>query len=123
MDKLPFGLRLCKKAFRKNIHRKKVTAAYIENGIIIIGSNTKKTHTLANTYGHRSNHTHAELDVLRYVKDGSKGKLYIYREKMDGTNTYGMARPCQHCMRLLIDKGIRTIIYTTDRGYCLEKIV
>jgi len=120
MDKLPFGLTICKKAFKKDLHRKRVTAAYVENGIIIIGNNSRKTHPLASTFGHRNNHTHAELDVLKYVKDGSNGKLYVYREKCDGS--LGLARPCQYCMKLLIAKNIRTVIYTTETGYAKERI-
>jgi len=118
--KLPFGLNLAQRAFQKNPHRKKVTAAYIEGGTILIGSNSKKTDPMANLFGHRFNHTHAELSVLKNVTDGSKGKLYVYREKVDGS--YGKARPCEFCMKLLQSKNIRTVIYTTDMGYARERI-
>jgi hypothetical protein len=122
VDKLPFGLRLCKKTFNKIDNPKKRTvAAYVENGIIIIGYNSRKSHPLAQTFGHRFNHTHAELDVLKYVKDGSKGELFVYREKCDGT--IAMSRPCSFCWELLKSKNIRTVIYTTDMGYAKERIL
>ena len=117
--KLPFGLILCKKAFHKNKHRKRVTACYIEAGKIIVGSNSNKTHPLAHL--HRGNRIHAELDVLRHIENGSKGTLYIFREKMDGS--LGLALPCRECQILLRNKNIRRIVYTTDTGYISEKFL
>jgi len=119
--KLPFGLQLGQKAWRKNPHRKRVTAVYVEGNSIIIGSNSRKTHPLALEYGHRMQHTHAEVSVLSKVDDASKGVLYIYRETQAGE--LAMSRPCEFCMPLLIAKNVKKIVYTTSLGFAKEKIL
>jgi deoxycytidylate deaminase len=116
---LPWGLELCRKAFHKKRHRKRVVAAYIEGNTIIIDSNSRKTHPDANRFGHRLNHTHAELAVLRHVNDASRGTLYVYRETQDGE--LAMARPCEFCQKLLLEKNIRKVVYTTALGFAKEK--
>ena len=118
---LPFGLKLARKAWKKNPHRKRVTACYIQGGTMIVDSNSKKTSPAAQAYGHRWNRCHAEFNVLKRIEDGSKGVLYIYRETADGK--FGLSRPCEFCLRLLKDKGIKKIVYTTKDGYAKEKLI
>jgi len=69
---------------------------------------------------YRHNSRHAEFNVLRDIKDGSKGVLYIYRELFD--HTLAMARPCDKCMILLKEKNIKKIVYTTTNGFAKEKL-
>ena|ERR1700680_3739813 len=118
---LPFGLKLCRKAWQKNPHRKKVTACYIQGGTMIIDSNSQKTNPGVQVYGHRWNHCHAEFNVLKNINDGSKGVLYVYREKADGS--LGLSSPCEFCRLLLRDKGIKKVVYTTKDGYAKEKLI
>ena len=35
---------------------------------------------------------------------------------------FGMCRPCSSCMAAIKDLGIKHIYYTTDYGFCYEKI-
>lgn len=70
---------------------------------------------------------HAEVKALaplinspKYDIDFSKVKLYTYREKADGS--LGLSRPCRRCMSLIKELGIKQIFYTTEDGYCEERI-
>lgn len=67
---------------------------------------------------------HAEVDALRpLIKkrvDLSRATIYVYRKHKDGTPA--LARPCQRCMRLIKECGIKRIYYTTENGYALENI-
>jgi deoxycytidylate deaminase len=68
---------------------------------------------------------HAESSVLiPFIKRGidiSGSELFIYRERKDGS--LGMARPCQSCMKLIKQCGIKKIYYSTYDGYATEMIV
>jgi deoxycytidylate deaminase len=120
-DDLPWGLQLCRKFFRKSYNRKKVVAAYIDGGKIILESNSKKSHPEALKLGSRLGSIHAEMHVLFSVPDASKGTMYIYRETSDGV--LGLARPCESCMKLLLQKGVKRIVYSTKNGFAKEKLL
>lgn len=120
--KLPFGLRLCKKYFRKLENaKKKVVACYIENGTIIMGVNQKKTSSVGYRHGHRNFFIHAESACLSRIDDASNGTLYIYRENMHGE--ISLARPCLYCLSFLKEKNVRKIVYSTPDGFAKEKLI
>lgn len=48
-------------------------------------------------------------------------EIYVVRKKHQ--NTYGMARPCSSCMKLIKECGISKIHYTTDDGYSTEELI
>jgi Cytidine and deoxycytidylate deaminase zinc-binding region len=120
-DKIPFGLQLARKLWRKKAHRKRVAACYIEGNSITLGTNDFKTDPHARRYGHRYDRTHAELAVLKGITDGSRGKLYVYRERQDGS--WGLARPCEFCLKMLQEKNIRRVVYTTPDGVASERFL
>ena len=66
---------------------------------------------------------HAEQSVLSRIKfldiDFSKVTLFIYREYKSGK--FALARPCKSCEKAIRDLGIKTVVYTTDGGYAIEK--
>ena len=69
---------------------------------------------------------HAELDCLlaiinRRDIDFSRVSLYIYRQYKSGEP--GMARPCESCLNLIRDLGIRNVYYTGDNSYINEEII
>lgn len=122
IEELPWGLCLAQKAFRKRNNRKKVVVAvYIEGNSILIESNCKKTDPGAKRLGHRFFFRHAEYNVLKKVEDASQGVLYIYRETMEGN--FGMARPCDCCIKFLREKNIRKIVYSTNNGWAKERLI
>ena len=64
---------------------------------------------------------HAEVSALLPIykhKDLRFATMFIYREHADGT--YAMARPCQSCMKLIKQCGIKKIYYTTEDGLAVE---
>lgn len=102
--------------------------------VISFGHNSNsKTSPLQKEYNHfrfdsdTPHKLHAEVSALSKLLncknlslDFSKVSVVVYREKQDGST--GMARPCESCMRLIKDLGIRNIYYTTDDGYCHEEL-
>lgn len=68
---------------------------------------------------------HAETStLLPFIKkriDISGSELYIARVTKAGS--YGMARPCPSCMKLIKQCGIKKIYYTTNEGYAEEYII
>ena len=62
------------------------------------------------------------LSKIKYLDiDFSKVILYIYREYNNGMPA--MARCCPSCFAAAKELGIGTIVYTTDNGYAIEKIL
>lgn len=67
---------------------------------------------------------HAEINCLSRIKyldiDFSKVHIYTYRETKEGN--LAISRPCPSCMAMIKELGIRYIHYTTNDGYCAEKL-
>lgn len=89
--------------------------AVITNGgrVISYGHNKDKSHPLVkNKYS-----IHAEIDAIlsrRYHTGSLEGAtIYVYRETCSGDPA--MARPCESCMRLIIEAGIRKVYYTINK--------
>ena len=98
--------------------------------IISSASNSNKTHPLQKKLNKErfaldTHHSlHAEVSaLLPLMKDGidfSKVEIYTHRNCKDGQ--LAMARPCQSCMKLIKQLGIRKIWYTTPDGYACEYV-
>lgn len=67
---------------------------------------------------------HAETDALipliKTKTDLSDASIFVYREHKN-TNS-AMARPCERCMGLIKSCGIKTIYYSTEDGFAMEKL-
>lgn len=61
------------------------------------------------------NSIHAERNACRKVtKDKLKGcYIFVYRELSNGE--LALAKPCDGCMELIIDMGIKRVYYTSDK--------
>lgn len=105
--------------------------AVYHGNIIGIGCNCNKTHPIQkyyNKYREKSNKLlpklHAEINCINQIKNldinFSKVKLYIYRIRKD--QPFGLARPCPSCMAAIKDLEIQDIYYTSNDGYCYERI-
>ena len=99
--------------------------------VISTGYNCTKTHPLQKVYnGERfeddstPHSLHAETHALCLIRnvdiDWNKVVIYNYRQHKDGS--YGLARPCKSCMKLIRDFGVRKICYTTNDGFAEEEI-
>lgn len=68
---------------------------------------------------------HAERAAIRaaLVKEPSLAGCTIYVARYAPSKTIRMARPCSKCMRLILDAGIRRIVYTNLSGLMsIEKV-
>ena len=96
------------------------------NRVISFGYNKLKTHPFQAKYGRNeeSIFLHAEIAAIKNalkvldVEDLSKCDLYIVRVKRPKPRSkkyvWGLSKPCEGCMRAIIEFGIRRVIYSTD---------
>lgn len=102
--------------------------------VMSIGWNSNKTSPLQKNLNRlrdipvdcsEAHHTlHAEVACLTKAKDldidWSRASLFVCRIKKDGTR--GISRPCKGCMALIKSLGIKNLYYTTNEGWCYERI-
>ena len=108
-----------------------------KSDILSVGTNSIKTCPMQKKYNrfrnfeenkNVSHKRHAEINCLNKIPwyayenniNFGKVKIYIWRSHKDGTKA--MARPCLACRQALIDNGVKNIFYTTENGYCYERI-
>ena len=120
-------------SYVSNFHNAHIGCVFVKHGkVISSGVNSTKTHPLQKKYNiyrfteDTTKHSiHAEIsayiNALKFTNDFSDVTVYVYRETKNGN--IAMARPCNSCMHLLKDIGVRTIKYTTEYGYATEHIV
>lgn len=62
---------------------------------------------------------HAEVMALNGLAESSGATLYVARTGRTGNAT--MARPCEKCWPVIVEAGIRQVVYTTwEGGYAIE---
>jgi deoxycytidylate deaminase len=87
---------------------------------ISVGANLLKTHPVY-ADGKRWFSIHAEMKALISAATDVEGcDIYVYRAKANGWP--GMARPCDECLKVLAEAGIRRVYYTTELGYKVESL-
>ena len=108
----------------------KLAACIVLKGkIISTGRNQLKTHPFASQYRKNDDaiYLHAEANAivnsLNHVSkdDLTKSVLYVYRIKRPDTHmnkdtvwAQGIAKPCEGCMRAIVEFNFKRVIYTTD---------
>lgn len=105
-------------------------AIYIRNKLIVVGSNSYKTHPFQAKFGkcREAIYLHAEVNVIKEslkkvsVCDLKKASLYIARLKWTNAGkrkkVQGLAKPCEGCQRAIATFGIEEVFYTLDNeGY------
>src|SRR5579872_3332261 len=122
MIDLPFALRLARIGFLRSTEKIRVGAALVDKGLLIIGSNQRKSSPALIRYKYRFiDSMHAETSLFaRLTKVGKNAIVGVYRETAAGE--LALARPCEGCMRLLREHGVRATIFTTANGYTMENI-
>ena len=106
--------------------------AIYKGSIVASAFNTNKTSPLQaryNVYRYVSDtpsKSHAETSLVQKLRwkfgdslDWSKVHIYLYREYKDGR--LAPSRPCESCMALLRQIGVKKIYYTTEEGFAEEK--
>lgn len=104
-----------------------------KNKIISAACNSNKTHPIQKKYnkirftvseGYCPDSLHAEIHALVTIAnmdiDWSKVIVFTYRKMKSGK--CGLSRPCPSCMAYIKYLGIKTVVYSTDDGYAIEKI-
>ena len=91
------------------------------NGKVIrIGENTDKTHPRFKRQYHDGtwgSHMHAEMNVLRFAKEGDILEVMRFTKK---ANSLTMAKPCNFCMDQIQKAGIKKVRYTDWSGHWKE---
>lgn len=123
-------------SFMSDFRIARVGAVVVQgNCILSVGHNSTKTRPLQhryNIYRHFQNYDesvprqHAEVDALSPLIgkeiNWSKVSIFIYRELRDGTPA--CSRPCEACMRLIKDLGIRDVYFIDENGrYVYEHVI
>jgi tRNA(Arg) A34 adenosine deaminase TadA len=109
--------------------RAKLASALVkDNRVISIGINRRKTDPLQAKYGknHDSIHMHAEIHAIknalnRHPVSYIRGSiLYVCRVKRKNQKTSdfvpALAKPCEGCARAIAEFGIKSVVYTTNKG-------
>jgi pyrimidine deaminase RibD-like protein len=96
-------------------HRVKVGCVIANKKPISAASNKDKTHPKYADPDHsvRSS-THAEVRAIINcgVEDLTGAIAYVYREYKDGRP--GLAKPCNSCLDILRERGIKRVYYSID---------
>ena len=112
-----------------NFTREKLGAVVVSKNwdIIGVGYNDRKTHPYQAAIAKRLGldekiFLHAEFAALVAAKQRNLygARVFVYREFRSGE--LAMSRPCPICMSYIKELGIKDIYYTTDEGYCYERI-
>lgn len=93
-------------------------------GAIVVkgGKVLSKAANLSRPYGVLNGGFHAEERALREEID-YRGAVVIVVRVNKKTKIVGMSRPCERCMRVIISKGIKKIIYMdSELTVCVEKV-
>lgn len=99
-----------------NGHAYHIAAILMRKKVVVrIGVNSDKTHPIATrSYptGKPAHQLHAEMDALRFARPGDK--LIVVRFLNSGE--LAIAKPCEHCQRLIKEKGISLVEYSDING-------
>lgn len=109
--------------------------------VIASAANTNKTNPTQKKYNRKYRNFkkgkgaildkgHAEIRALnkipyplRQTINWKDVKIYTYRICKGKDLGQGISRPCPACRAAIKDYGIQNIYYTTDEGYCHERLV
>lgn len=96
----------------------------IRNSVLGLGTNKFRNHPqVIHDYDHCSRH--AEIVALRSVIRRSAyvdlRKAVVYVARVGEGGTLRMSRPCESCWVELNSAGIRTAVFTTEKGGILER--
>jgi len=86
---------------------------------VSIGTNKFKSHPFQAKYSkhHEAIYLHAETDAIKNAlrilstDELSRCTMFICRIKQDGS--YGLAKPCDGCMKAIATFNIKNVLYTT----------
>lgn len=103
------------------------SSVYYKNNIVSVGFNRNKTHPLQKKFGRNeeSIYLHAEIDAIiqarRYLTSDEIKSSIIYTARRKFTThtdkeVWGLAKPCEGCMKAIKTFGFKAGYYSTERG-------
>ena len=111
-------------AASKSVEPNRHGAVLARRGVLVArGWNKNKTHPAAVVY--YSNCIHAELAAIIGVNksDLPSMDIYVARIMRSKDEPLGMSRPCQQCMVMIREAGLKRIYYTNrDGNWEMEKL-
>lgn len=116
----PRFFQLAEKISKLSNHHKYKVGSVITSGpnVISVGFNQLKTHPKS-THPHKN--LHAEMSAILLAKQDLKDcEIYVFRQLKD--NTPAMSKPCEYCMTLIQEAGIKKIHFTVNGKYESLKI-
>ena len=88
------------------------------NKLISVAHNQYRTHPKSNT---TYKYVHAEMRAILNARGDTKGAdIYVFRKNKLGE--LAIAKPCEHCMELIAEAGIKNIFYTDTNSYLFYEL-
>jgi deoxycytidylate deaminase len=113
-------LRQVKKEALKANMRHQLGAVVLQGGrIISTGHNQRRHVRLPNEWANRKDTVCAErAALLKCMNTAKGGTLYVGRYTQGGK--FRLAKPCEACLRMMNDLGIKRVFYTDNNGIFKE---
>jgi hypothetical protein len=102
---------------RPNRH---VSLIYSGPSLLAVGTNRRKTHTLAQQYGYLFNDMHSELDAWIKIRHMNPRKLTLVNFHFNKHSEMKLAKPCRLCLPWVVNIFDK-ILYSTSDG--VERMV
>ena len=114
------GIRLAIREAGKSTHNFRLGACITRQGKVVSFGHNKVGHRSNSDFSRWKDSVHAEeAAIYKLLKRGQQKLLKgatIYIARLSNTNAVVLAKPCDHCLRLIESVGIKTIVYTTNTG-------
>lgn len=93
-------------------------AIFDKNKIIVTGRNKKKFVPSLKKYGYKKCLLHAESDaILKLEREQPMNKVTLLVLRVSKAKTkLCNSKPCEHCMAMIRERGIRKIMYSLPSG-------
>lgn len=122
---LDFGyFQLAKSAMEMSTHHQFWLGAVIVNKKpVSVGANLSKTHPIYANMENGVYSIHAEIKAILSCPESKLegSEMWVYREKSNGS--IGTAKPCEHCLPVIIEAGIERVYYTDEESPTLWEVM
>ncbi len=113
---LPKPLQVAAFMAEKSTYKQRLGACLVKHSkIISYGHNSLRHHKYSLWYNW-PNQYHAETDVILRSNYSSLLGSHLFVVRINRLGETRLAKPCNSCMRLIRDHGIKRVTYTTNEG-------
>ncbi len=111
---------MAERAAKKSDHTFRIGASIVRNRKVISSGCNKVGHKSQSPFSRWATSIHAEeAAIYNLIKQGLSEKLKgakLYVVRLASDDSFALALPCPHCMRLIKAVGIKEIFYSTKEG-------